>query len=105
MSFFDLPFIKCGIEFDLSRSKNWVIPEIHNTSEIDTDPNSDLPIPHAPANSTSSALFQINSAKLCVPVVTFFINNNIKVLKNIQQGFKRTSSEITKTTKKQQFAL
>ena len=39
--------------------------------------------------------FQITSAKLYVPVVTFSINNNIhffKFLENLKQGFKRTVS-------------
>ena len=38
---------------------------------------------------TVRATFQINNAKLYVPVVTFSINNNIKCLENIKQGFKR----------------
>ena len=41
---------------------------------------------------TTGATFQINKAKLYVPVVNFSINDNIKVLENIKQGFKRTIS-------------
>ena len=47
----------------------------------------------------------ITSTKLYVPVVTFPINDNIKFLENIKQGFKRTiswskyRSEITAQTK------
>ena len=44
------------------------------------------------ATSTSSATFQINNAKLYVPLVTLLINDNIKFLENIKQGFKRTIS-------------
>ena len=40
------------------------------------------------ATTTNSATFQINNAKIYVPVVTLLINNNIKVLENIKQGFK-----------------
>ena len=40
----------------------------------------------------TGATFQINNAELFVPVVTFFINDNIKFLENIKQGFKRTIS-------------
>ena len=47
----------------------------------------------------------ISSTKLYVPVVTLLINDNIKFLENIKQGFKRTiswnkyRSEITTQTK------
>ena len=34
----------------------------------------------------------ISSTKLYVPVVTLYINNNIKVLENTKQWFKRTIS-------------
>ena len=36
--------------------------------------------------------FIITSAKLYVPVFTLSINDNIKFLENIKQGFKRTIS-------------
>ena len=42
--------------------------------------------------STTSARFQINNAKLYVPVVTLSINDNIKFLENIKEGLKRTVS-------------
>ena len=41
---------------------------------------------------TTSATFQINNAKLYVPVVTSSINDNIKFWENIKQGFKTTIS-------------
>ena len=54
------------------------------------------------AIQTTTATFQIINAKRYVPVVTLSINaDNIKVLENINQGFKRTipwdkyKSEIT----------
>ena len=34
----------------------------------------------------------MNNAKICVPVVTFSMNDIIKFLENIEQGFKRTIS-------------
>ena len=43
------------------------------------------------AASRTNALFQINSTKLYVPVVTLSKNDNIKFLENMGQGFKRTS--------------
>ena len=54
----------------------------------------------------TGATFQINNTKLHAPVVTLSINDNIKFLENIKQGFKRTiswnkySSEITTQPKK-----
>ena len=41
---------------------------------------------------TTGAIFQINNAKLYVPVVTLSINDNIEFLEKIKQGFKRTTS-------------
>ena len=38
------------------------------------------------------ATFHINNTKLYVPVVSLSINDNIKFLENIKQGFKRTIS-------------
>ena len=58
------------------------------------------------ATATTGATFQINNTKLYVPVVTLPINDNIKFLGNIKQGFKRTiywnkyRSEITTQPKK-----
>ena len=43
-------------------------------------------------NSITGATFQINNTKLYVPVVTLSITDNINVLENIKQGFKRTIS-------------
>ena len=34
--------------------------------------------------------FQINNAKTYIPVVSLFINDNLKFLENVRQGFKRT---------------
>ena len=55
--------------------------------------------------TTTSATFQINNAKIYVPIVTFSINDKIEFLENIKQGFTRTiswnkyRSEITTQTK------
>ena len=54
----------------------------------------------------TSTTFQIYNTELYVPVVTLSINDNIKFLENIKQGFKRTiswnkyRSEITTQPKK-----
>ena len=73
-------------ELDLPRLKDCKI------SEIDANPPAVLPNGHAPATSTTSALFQINSTKLYVPVVTLSINNSIKFLENRKHGFERKIS-------------
>ena len=99
----DLPLVNCEIELDLSRSKECIIPEISIAPKI--PPNQDQPVQNVAAIQTTSATLQINNAKLYVPVVTLFINVNIKFLENIKQGFKRTiswniyKSEITTQTK------
>ena len=54
---------------------------------------------------TTGATFQINNAKIYVPVVALSTNDNIKFLENINQGFKKTiswnkyRSEVTTQTK------
>ena len=74
---------------------------------VDSNAN---PLVYEVVTQTTSAKFQIHNAKFYVPVVTLSINDNIKFLNNIKQGFKRTiywnkyRSEITlqqqKTNKK-----
>ena len=54
--------------------------------------NSNLLVEATEATQTTKATFQINNAKLYMPVVTLSINGNIKFLENIKQGFKRTIS-------------
>ena len=68
----DLPLINCEVELDLKWSRNCVLIE-------DND--------HIIGIS-----FIITSTKLYVPVFTLSINDNIKFLENIKQGFKRTIS-------------
>ena len=45
-----------------------------------------------PPNEYILPTFQINSAKLYIPIVTLSINDNIKFLENLKQGFKRAVS-------------
>ena len=79
----NLPLINCEIELDLSWSKNCVISEILKTPEV----VGDNPVE---ATLITGATFQTKSAKFYVPVVTLSIDDNIKFLENIKQGFKRT---------------
>ena len=93
----DLPLINCEIELDLTWSNYCVISEILRIPEVEGANPADETL-------TTGATFQINNAKLYVPVVTLYINDNIKFLENIKQGFRRTipwnkyRSEITTQT-------
>ena len=91
-----MPLINSKIELDRSSSKNCIISEISITPRIPANPNANPPV---------QKLAAINNAKPYVLVVGFSINNNIKFLEIIKQGFKRTifwntyTSEITTQTK------
>ena len=86
--FLDLPLINSNIEFDFSWSKECKISKLSRTAAVAVNP----PNPAKEVTETNSATFQINNDKLYVPVVTLSINDNIKFLENIKQGFKRTIS-------------
>ena len=80
----DLPLINFEIELDLRWTRNGVISEVSRTFR-EVDPNADTV-------EYEVATFQINNAKLYVPVVTLSINDNSKLLENMKQGIKRTIS-------------
>ena len=82
--FLDLPLICCEIKLDLKWTKDCVISEIWKTNT-----NS---VVHQVETATTSATFQINNVKLYVSAVTLSLNDNIRFLENIKQGFKRTIS-------------
>ena len=71
----DLPLINCEIELDLSWSKECIISEISKTSRIPGNADANLPVPAVAAIQTTGATFQINNAKLYVPVVTLSTND------------------------------
>ena len=83
---FDFPLFNCEREIDFSWSKECITPRIPR------NPNATPPAQELATTQTTSATFQINNAKLYVPVVTLPINDNIKFLENIKQGFKRAIS-------------
>ena len=68
----DLSLINCEVELDLKWSRNCVLIEENN--------------------HIIGVSFIITSTKLYVPVLSLSINDNIKFLENIMQGFKRTIS-------------
>ena len=61
----NLPLINCETELDVSWKKDCVLSEHYNR--------------------ITGTTFQINNAKLYVPVLTLSINDNIKFLENIKQ--------------------
>ena len=92
MESLNLPLINCEIELDLSCKKNGVISEISRTLEVFANPNANPPTNCVPQTQSSKATFQTNNAKLFVPVITLYINDNFKFLENMKQGFKRIIS-------------
>ena len=83
-----MPLIYCEIKLDLPWSRYCIISEISRTPAVPAN----VLVPSVEATQTARTTFQINKAKLYVPVVTLSINDNIKCLENIKQGFKRTIS-------------
>ena len=75
--FFYLTLIHCEIELDLSWSKECIL------SEVSITPEGRGYNPVAAIQKTG-ATFQINNAKIYVPVVPLSINDNIKFLENIK---------------------
>ena len=84
-----MPLINCEMELDLSWSRYYIISEVSWTSRAVSDTD---PVEFEVETATNSTTFQINNAKFYVPVGTLSINDNIKFLQNIKQGFKRTIS-------------
>ena len=86
----DLPLTNCEIELDFRRTRKCMISELSSTFRaVDSNANTAV---YQVASETNSETFQRNNAKLDVPVFTLSINDNIKFLENIKQGFKKTVS-------------
>ena len=85
-----MPLTNCEIELDFT--KNCVTSEISILPRIPGNPDANPPVQEVAAIQATGATFQINNAKLYVPVVTLSINDNKKFLKTIKQGFKKTIS-------------
>ena len=73
-------------------SKKCIISAISIVSRVPPYADANLPVQEVAAVKLTSVIFQVNNAKLYVPVFTLFINDNTKFLENIKQGFKRTIS-------------
>ena len=88
----NLILINREIGLDLSWSIECIISEISMIPVVPDNPNASPPVPDVATIETTSATFQINNAKLYVPVVTLSINDNIRLLENIKKGLKRIIS-------------
>ena len=88
---FDLSLIDGKIELDLSRTRNCLISEISRTAALTANPDTNPPVQVREDTITTSAVFQMNNAELYVPVIILTINDNIKFLEHLKQGFRRTA--------------
>ena len=79
-------------ELHLSWSKKFITSEMSMILRIPPITDADPPAQELAVIQTTEATFQINNVKLYVLVVTFSVNDNIKFLENVLQGFKRTVS-------------
>ena len=84
----DFLLINCETELDLTWSNSCGISQV---SRKFRDRNADPVVYEVPTKATG-ATFQINNAKLYVPVVTLSINDNKNFLENVKQEFNRTIS-------------
>ena len=64
--------------------KNCIIPEISVKAGIPANPDANPFVQEVAAIQTTGAKFQINNAKLYIPVVTFSRNDDVKFLENIK---------------------
>ena len=71
-----MPLINCKVQLSLKRIENFVL----TTAAIGADAN---------ATGADSATFKITDAKLYVPVVTLSAEDNVKLVKQLNEGFKR----------------
>ena len=85
--YLNLPLIYSEIELDFLLWKECIIFGVSRTFRAVGKP----PVQQV-ATATTEATFQINNTKLYVPVLTLSINDNVKSLENIKQGFERTFS-------------
>ena len=84
----ELPLINCEVQLHLSWLRKCVMSEIYKTLQVPTNPAGNPSTDRLSPRLTFDATFQIKSTRLYVLIVTLFINNNIKFLENLKQGFR-----------------
>ena len=72
----EMPLINCKVELSL----NWIENCVLTSAAIGANAN---------ATGADSATFKITDAKLYVPVVTLSAEDNVKLVKQLNEGFKR----------------
>ena len=72
----EMPLINCKVEFSL----NWIENYVSTTAEMGANTN---------ATGADGATFKITDAKRYVPVVMWSAENNVKLVKQLNEGFKR----------------
>ena len=81
----DIPLINCEVKLILTWFKNCVlIDKSTRDADYDADPNV------YEIDSPENAIFKITDTKLYVPAVTLSKEDDIKLLKQLKSGFKRT---------------
>ena len=73
----------------MSWSKNCVISEISRIPDLLASSTANPPNDRVALTQTNGATFEINNAKLHVPIVTLSVNDNM-FLENLKQDLKRT---------------
>ena len=77
-----MPLISCEISLELKWDKNCIITS-QERRQVDAGP------PVVRDNAPTGATLNINDCKLYIPVVTLSKNDEIKLLTNLNSGFKR----------------
>ena len=88
---FNLPSINCEIELDLSCSKDCIISQTSRVHAVAASSAVNPPTAVWSDTKTTGTTFQINSIKLYDPVLTLPINDKMKFLENIKEGFKKNN--------------
>ena len=78
----NIPLISCEVSLELKWNKNCVITSLEER-QVDAGP------PVVRDNSPTGATLAINDCKLYIPVVTLSKDDEIKLLTNLESGFKR----------------
>ena len=82
--------INCEIELDLKWAKYFAISDLSRTFRaVNQNTN---PIVYEKPIEITTATFQVNNAKFCVPVVALSVNDNITSLENIKPEFETNIS-------------
>ena len=83
-----MSLINCEIEFDLSRSIEYITSELSITSALSGNLDASPHVSNVEAIQATAAIFQKNNATLYVSVVTLSINDDAEFLENTKKALK-----------------